>query len=211
MPNEESAKKPATKAIAIAASAVLVAAALAATGILAYGQNGTNITSSDDNATGRVASNATESAANATGAAATNDTSNRDETFTASATANSECSPVITTDDGVAVDGASTLIAGVDEDKLNTMTASLNDTAAASVDELIAQACDAIRDGKSVTALGLLQSVRDIINESSETQAAGADDQAADDSGEVEDEDEPGDVDVGGDTGDTDNGSEDSG
>jgi cytoskeletal protein RodZ len=185
MPNED--KKPAFKFLAIAVSAVLVAA-LAATGIVAYGQNNTgNMTMFDQtNATNTASSNMTDTTANETDTTATNDTS-EEETFTASAVADSECSSVITVDDGtVSLNSTTTMTA--EELSDGTMTAGLNDTEIASLDQLIENACSAIREGKSVTALGHLQTARDILSEASGTETAEAGDE-----GEVEDENEAGD------------------
>ncbi|MGI0048355.1 MAG: hypothetical protein ACREAW_02345 [Nitrososphaera sp.] len=184
MPNED--KKPAFKFLAIVVSAVLVAA-LAATGIVAYGQNNTgNMTTFDEtNATDTSSSNMTDTTANETDTAAT-----EEETFTASTEPNSQCSSVITADDGtVSLNSTTTMTA--EELSDGTMTAGLNDTQVASLDQLIENACDAIREGKSVTALGHLQAARDILSGASETETAEAGDE-----GEVEDEDEAGDIDT---------------
>ena len=189
MPNED--KKPAFKFLAIAVSAVLVAA-LAATGIVAYGQNITgNMTAFDGtNATDTASSNMTDTTANETDTA-TNDTS-EEETFTASSEPNSQCSSVITVDDGtVSLNSTTTMTA--EELSDGTMTAGLNDTQIASLDQLIENACSAIREGKSVTALGHLQTARDILSGASGTETAEVE---AEDEVEVEDEDEVGDIDV---------------
>jgi hypothetical protein len=184
MPNDT--KNPAFKFVAIAVSAVLVAA-LAATGIVAYGQNNTgNLTAFDEsNATGTASANVTTSS-NAT---TTNDTS-EEVTFTASSEPNSQCSSVITVDDGtVSLNSTTTMTAEALSEEAETMTAGLNDTQVASLDQLIENACDAIREGKSVTALGHLQAARDILSGAETTETAG-------DEFEVEDEDEAGDIDV---------------
>jgi hypothetical protein len=179
MPNED--KKPAFKFVAIAASAVLVAA-LAATGILAYGQNNTdNMTSLDANATGTASANTTSTSN------ATEDTG--EETFTASAEPNSQCSSVYTTEGAVSLNSTTTMTAEALSEEAETMTAGLNDTQVASLDQLIENACDAIREGKSVTALGHLQAARDILSGAETTETAG-------DEFEVEDEDEAGDIDA---------------
>jgi hypothetical protein len=185
MPNED--KKPAFKFLAIAVSAVLVAA-LAATGIVAYGQNNTgNMTMFDGtNATDTASSNMTDTTANETDTAATEE----EETFTASTEPNSQCSSVITVDDGT-VSLNSTLTMTAEELSDETMTAGLNDTQVASLDQLIENACSAIREGKSVTALGHLQAARDILSGASGTETAEVEAE-----GEVEDEDEAGDIDV---------------
>ena len=187
MPNED--KKPAFKFLAIAASAVLVAA-LAATGIVAYGQNNTgNMTMFDKtNATDTSSSNMTDTTANETDTAATEE----EETFTASTEPNSQCSSVITVDDGT-VSLNSTLTMTAEELSDETMTAGLNDTQVASLDQLIENACSAIREGKSVTALGHLQTARDILSGASGTETAEVE---AEGEVEVEDEDEAGDIDV---------------
>ena len=159
MPNDT--KKHAFKVAAIAASAVLVAA-LAATGIVAYGQNNTgNMTAFDQtNATGDTGEQTEE------------------ETFSASAVADSECSSVITVDDGtVSLNSTTTMTTEELSEEAETMTAGLNDTHVASLDQLIENACDAIREGKSVTALGHLQTARDILSEASETETAEAGDE----------------------------------
>jgi hypothetical protein len=182
MPNED--KKPAFKFLAIAASAVLVAA-LAATGIVAYGQNNTgNLTAFDEtNATGTTSANMTDTT--------TNDTS-EEETFTASTEPNSQCSSVITAEDGtVSLNSTTTMTA--EELSDGTMTAGLNDTEIASLDQLIENACSAIREGQSVTALGHLQAARDILSGASGTETAEVE---AEGEVEVEDEDEAGDIDV---------------
>ena len=186
MPKDNENTKPGFKVVAVAASALLVAA-LVATGVLAYGQNntGSNMTALEGqaNATGAASTNMTETASS-------NDTREQDdeETFTASTVADSECSSVITAEDGtVSLNSTTTMTAEELSEEAETMTAGLNDTQVATLDEMIENACDAIRDGKSVTALGFLQSARDILNEA-ETGTAQAD--------EAEDGDEPGDVDA---------------
>lgn len=191
MPNDNKTVKPGLKMLAIAASAVLVAA-LAATGVLAYGQNntGSNMTTFEEqaNATDTAFTNMTETATASSNA--TNDTAEQadEATFTASASADSECSPVITTDDGAASNGTTSFIGTLSEDEAATMTASLDDSQAATLDALIENACDAIRDGKSVTALSFLSAAQDVLNN--------ADTEAAEAEGEVQDEDESGNVDA---------------
>ena len=200
--------KPGFKVVAIVGSALLVAA-MAATGVLAYAQNntGSNTTALQEqlNATSAATLNSNETASSS-GAAPQDDSDQADETTsTASAAVDSECTPVITTEDGVALNGATSLTGRtLDEDALQTMTAGLNDTQFSSLDELIENACDAVRDGKSVTALGFLSAARDILNDASEIETAEA--QGGD---EVADEDEPGDVDAASDVEDNDESGED--
>jgi hypothetical protein len=186
MPNKDTANRPGFKMLAIAVSAVLVAA-LAVTGIVAYGQNYTDNTTSlgETNAT-----NTTDTGMNETGTAAIEEEVEEepeDETFTASAEPDSQCSSVITAENGnVSLNNTVTMTAEALSDE--TMTAGLNDTQIASLDQLIENACSAIREGKSVTALGHLQTARDILSAASETEVA--------EEPEAEDEDEPDDIDV---------------
>lgn len=172
--------------VVIAVSAVLVAA-LGVTGIVAYGENNIgNMTMFEDtNATNT--SNMTDTTLNETGTPAIEEVEEEpeEETFAASAVADSECSSVITAEDGtVSLNNTVTMTAEELGDE--TKTAELNDTQIASLDQLIENACEAIRDGKSLTALGYLQTARDILSDTSETEVAE----------EPEDEDEAGDFDV---------------
>jgi hypothetical protein len=177
MPKDNNTAKLSMKVVAIAASAVLVAA-LAATGVLAYAQNNTGSNTTmfgETNATDTAStSNMTETSASQ------NATEASEETFTASAEPNSECSTVYTPEGSVSLNSTVTMTAEEVSEEAETMTAGLNDTHVATLDELIENACDAIRDGKSVTALGFLSTARDVLSEASETETT--------DEGEVEDE-----------------------
>jgi hypothetical protein len=206
MPKDNKNIKPGLKIVAITASAVLVVA-LAATGVLAYAQNntGSNMTALEEltNATSSASSNATETTSSTT--ASNNDEENDETTSTASAAVDSECTPVITTEDGAAVNDVTSLAGTMSDEEIETMTAGLNDTQFATLDQLIENACDAVRDGKSVTALGYLSTARDILNDASETDTA-----EAQDDDQVEDEDESSNVDAADDNGPDEDRDEDS-
>ena len=126
-----------------------------------YGETNATDTASTSNMTETLAfQNATEAS---------------EETFTESAEPNSECSSVITVEGHVPLNKTTTMTAEELSEEAETMTAGLNDTHVATLDELIENACDAIRDGKSVTALGFLQTARDVLSEASETETAAED------------------------------------
>jgi hypothetical protein len=167
MPTDNETTKPGLKVVAIAVSAVLVAA-LAATGVLAYGQNSTSNTTTleETNSTDTASNNMTETT---TSSSESDDTGEQDEeTFTASAVADSECSSVFTTEGAVSLNSTMTMTAEEISEEAGTMTAGLDDSQIASLDQLIENACDAIREGKSVTALGHLQAARDVLSTASE-------------------------------------------
>jgi hypothetical protein len=184
---------------------------MAATGsfaaIIAYAQGQTDdseLTTFEE----AMAPEETTTAANATDQ--TNET-----TTTASAAIDSACTPVMTAEDGAnqTVTSSLNVTGGPSTGGLNasditanetttatigaaenaTATAGLNDSQTATLDALIENACDAIRDGKSVTALGFLATAQDVLN-NAET---GTETAAQTEANEVEDVDEPNDVDVG--------------
>jgi len=223
MSNDKAECKSATKnsivkIAAVAVASILVTAAFVAAmgsfaAIIAYAQqysaDNSHMTTFEEEANASDDTTmSTDTSSQQTANSTSNDTRTQsDETTTASTfVEDSACAPVLTASDtGLSDstrlasleddDNGSTDSSGTSSSLSNTTTAATgqNDTQSASLESLIESACDAIRDGKSVTALGFLSSAQEILNGDAGTQAASQIDLQEDDV-IAEDQDEPGDI-----------------